>query len=311
MDDGGTVTPVAIPWRAKLPAPRPSCAVLLSLVSAFGASACYGFASILQAIAVGRPAATEGGGAAALARLIGQWRYLAGLGLDGLGFLATVVALRTLPLFVVEAAVASSVGVTAIAATKLLHAQLSRRERQTLVALLIGLLLLAVAGKPEHAVGIGEPGAMLLLVSAAGMAVLLWALGRPSRFDTAGALALGAGAGFGAVGVAARAFTVPSPWTGALHDPLLYAIAAHGVVATLMYASALQRGAVTTVAAVTFGVETVVPAAIGILWLGDHARAGLFPVAAVGFVVTVAASIGLARFSEPADAAGFVGGPGT
>ena len=48
--------------------------------------------------------------------IVTQLPYLAGLALDGLGFVGNVVALRQLPLFLVEAIVAGSVGVTAVIA---------------------------------------------------------------------------------------------------------------------------------------------------------------------------------------------------
>lgn len=270
------------------------------MASALAAAICYGFASILQAMAASRVAATERLDVVNLSRLLAQWRYVGGLGLDVAGFAAAVVALRTLPLFVVQAAVASSVGVTALAAGRLLHTRLAGRERRALVGLLIGLLLLALAGQPEHATALAEPGPLLLVIGAVALAAMSWALTRSTSDHVGASLAAGAGAAFGAVGVAARAFRPPSHWTHALSDPLLYAIVAHGLLATLLFASALQRGKVTTVAAVTFSVETIVPAIVGVAWLGDRARAGMAPVAILGFSVTVVAAIALARFAEPA-----------
>jgi hypothetical protein len=51
---------------------------------------------------------------------------------------------------------------------------------------------------------------------------------------------------------------------------------------------------VTAVAAATAAVETAVPAAAGLL-LADGARAGLGPVAVLGFAVTAAATLVLVR----------------
>jgi drug/metabolite transporter (DMT)-like permease len=273
--------------------------MIVGLAGALLAAVCYGFGSILQATAAAESTVTERLDVVILARLVAQWRYVCGLGLDLLGFVAAVVALRTLPLFVVQAAVASSVGVTALAASRLLHARISRRERRALAGLVVGLVLLAAAGRPEHATGLAEPGPVLLLVGAVVLAVMALALTRSSGERAAALLAAGAGAAFGAVGVAARAFSVPRHWAHALGDPLLYAMIVHGLLATFLFAGALQRGKVTTVAAVTFSVETIVPAVVGIAWLGDRARTGMAPVAALGFGLTVAASISLARFVEP------------
>jgi drug/metabolite transporter (DMT)-like permease len=271
--------------------------VIVGLVAALAAAACYGFGSILQSIAAAESTVTERLDVAGLARLVAQWRYVCGLALDLVGFLAAVVALRDLPLFVVQAAVASSVGVTALAARLMLQAQFSRRERWALASLLAGLVLLGIAGRPEHATHFAEPGPALLLAGAAVLAVATLLTRSSGAF-----LAAGAGVSFGAVGIAARAFEVPHQWVHAFGDPLLYALAAYGLLATLLYAGALQRSPVTTVAAITFSVETVVPALVGLAVLGDHARSGMAPVAAVGFTLTVLASIALARYAEPAEA---------
>jgi hypothetical protein len=115
-----------------------------------------------------------------------------------------------------------------------------------------------------------------------------------------GALLAGtAGLGFAVVGIAARALELPSPLWRVLAEPLLWALGVGGVVAILAYAAALQRTAVTVVAAVTFAVETVVPTVVGYALLGDRARPGFLPVAVAGLLLTLGAAIALARHSEP------------
>jgi drug/metabolite transporter (DMT)-like permease len=278
--------------------------MILGLAAALVAAVSYGFGSILQSVAASASTPSEQLDLVLIARLVGQWRYACGLGLDLLGFVASVFALRTLPLFVVQSAVASSVGVTALAAGVLLHARLAPRERRALVGLVVGLVLLALAGEPEHAAALAEPGPALLLAGAVGLALASFVPIRAGNEHGAAVLAAGAGVGYGAVGIAARAFAVPDPWTRVFTDPLLYAIVVYGLLATVLFARSLQRGNVTIVAAVMFSVETVLPAAVGVAWLGDRARPGLAPVAVIGFVVTVAASIALARFAEPVPAGG-------
>jgi hypothetical protein len=116
------------------------------------------------------------------------------------------------------------------------------------------------------------------------------------------ALALGAlgGLAFGGVGVAARAVRVPHPLWHGLADPLVWALAAYGLLGTLLYATALQRGTVTRATAALFAAETVGPAAVGLALLGDHARPGLGAVAAAGFVVTLAGCLALTRYADVA-----------
>jgi len=53
----------------------------------------------------------------------------------------------------------------------------------------------------------------------------------------------------------------------------------------------------TTVAAMVVG-ETIAPALVGAVWLGDRAREGLGWLVVLGFAVAVAATLALARFGE-------------
>jgi hypothetical protein len=61
-----------------------------------------------------------------------------------------------------------------------------------------------------------------------------------------------------------------------------------------LFTTALQRGSVTSATAVMFAVETVVPAGIGLVFLGDATRPGFAVVAALGFVLTIAGTLALA-----------------
>jgi hypothetical protein len=85
----------------------------LGLVAAFATALCYGTASVLRSVGCRRVAGSAELDPRLLLRLAGQLPYVAGFLLDMLGFAASVLALRTLPLFLVRAAVAASVGVGA------------------------------------------------------------------------------------------------------------------------------------------------------------------------------------------------------
>ena len=112
--------------------------MIIGLVAALAAAVAFGVASVLQAVGARRQEGAVGAGF--LLRLVRSLPFVAGLALDGVGFVATVVALRVLPLFVVESAVASSVGVTALVAARFLGARLLRPERVALVVLGVGLV---------------------------------------------------------------------------------------------------------------------------------------------------------------------------
>ncbi|HEU0132952.1 MAG TPA: hypothetical protein VFQ85_18370 [Mycobacteriales bacterium] len=277
--------------------------MLAGLLGAFAAAVAYGAASVLQGVAARR--ARDGATTLdprLLLRLATQLPYVAGIGLDVAGFALSVVALRTLPLFAVQAAVASSIGVTALLAAVLLRERPSRNEWAALAAIGVGLVLLAAAAAPDEARRLAGGPRAALLVTVPVLAVAGVAAGR-GRGERAGVV-LGALAGvaFGGVGVCARGLAVPHPLWHAVTDPVVLALAAYGGLGTLLYATALQRGSVTPATAALFAAETVVPAGFGLAFLGDHARRGAAPFAAAGFVVTVVACLALARFAAVAEA---------
>ncbi|MEV7896429.1 DMT family protein [Streptomyces cyaneofuscatus] len=270
------------------------------MICALGAALCYGTASVLQAIAA-RAATRPGSGAgvdpALLLRAVRQWRYVAGLALDGVGFVLQIVALRALPIYAVGAALAASLAVTAVVAARLLAVRLSPTEWAAVAVVCAGLGMLGLASGQEG--DLPGPEWLPWAVPAAALGVLvLGAVGGrlPTRARSL-ALGLGAGFGFGVVEVAVRLVDDVSP--GALvRNPAAYGLLLGGAAAFLLLTSALQKGSVTTATAGMVLGETVGPALVGVVWLGDGTRAGLGWLAVTGFVVAVAGSLALARFGE-------------
>jgi drug/metabolite transporter (DMT)-like permease len=271
--------------------------MLLGLAGAALAAVAYGTATILQALGVRRLAGLAPA-ASVPARILAARLYALGLALDGLGFLASVAALRHLPLFLVESAVASSVAVTAVLAVPVLGLRLHRAEATALGVTGAGLVLLALSAETGPAHRAGNAAGWLLLASVAPTALLL-VMGTRAREAGRAAveLATASGFGFGIVGIAARTLQIHHPWWLTLTDPVIWALAAQGVLASGAYGLALHRGRTTTVAAITFAVETVFPAAVGLAMLGDGVRAHFAPVAALGFLSSLAGSISLARYA--------------
>ena len=83
-----------------------------------------------------------------------------------------------------------------------------------------------------------------------------------------------------------------------LANPAAYALLVGGGAAFLLLTSALQRGSVTTATAGMVIGETIGPAVVGVVWLGDRTREGLAWLAVLGFAVAVAGALALARFGE-------------
>src|SRR5438105_13350520 len=126
----------------------------LAVLAPLTAAACYGVASILQQVGARRAVAppphrppeppglalpaTPGSpaplpiarrlGVRLLVDLVRQPLFLFGLGLDAIGFGLAFVGLRHLPVFVVQAAVSSTVAVTAVLGSRYLVDRRRRRD---------------------------------------------------------------------------------------------------------------------------------------------------------------------------------------
>ncbi|GGZ52412.1 hypothetical protein [Streptomyces subrutilus] len=269
------------------------------MVCALGAAVCFGTASVLQAVAAraAEPGTGSGVDPALFLRAVRQWRYLAGLGLDAVGFVLQIIALRHVPIYAVGAALAASLAVTAVVAARLLRVRLSRTEWGAVAVVCAGLLMLGLASGEEGS-GTGPPGLAYGLLAVTGLVLLVGAVaGRLPDRTRALVLGLAAGTGFGVVEVAVRLIDGFS-WQE-LANPALYALLVGGGAAFLLLTSALQRGSVTAATAGLVLGETIGPALVGVVWLGDRTREGLAWLAVLGFAVSVAGALALGRFGEP------------
>lgn len=271
--------------------------MLLGLTFAILASLGSGIGSAVEAFGV-RRAASGGERPGDLGPLLHQPIYFVGLTVDLLGFVFSVIALQLLPLFLVQAIVASSVGVTALIVAAS-GRPLGRPGWIALGSSLAGLVLLALSSESHDGTPVAVGWHWFLL----GMALPLAGLGaigmRVKSSWSAVLLAFTAGLAFTCVAVSARSLDIPDPAWGILLEPATWAIVVNGVLGTVLFALALQRGKVTVVAAVSFTTNTVLPAAIGLLFLGDEVRSGYALVASAGFLIAVSGAIALAQFSGP------------
>jgi drug/metabolite transporter (DMT)-like permease len=275
--------------------------VLIGVLLALGTSVCYGVATVLQAEATRSVDAGSDSGvdAVLLLRAVRQWRYLVGITLDGLGFLLQVAALRLVPIYVVAAAIAASLAVTAIVAAWVLSTRVSTVEWVAVGVVCVSLAMLGLAAGPEGTrrgpAGLG----WALLVVVAAMFIAGAAAGRLGERSRALVLGLGAGGGFGVVEVAVRLIDPIDPTKAAFYtNPAVYAVLAGGAAGFLLLTSALSRGSVTTAVAGMVVGETIGPALVGVVWLGDQTRPGLTWMVVAGFVVAVAGTLALSRFGE-------------
>lgn len=272
--------------------------VLLGLFCALFSAACHGFASAMQAVAA-RAAKDDRRGVdpRLLFRLFEQWLFVCSVALNVVGLAAQIVALRSVPLFVVQAAQAASIAVTAPVAVRLFHTRLTRAEWGGVAAVCAGLSLLGMAAQGEGTGHGGHGFHRLLLVGVMMLVLFGLVAGQLPRGPRTALLGLTSGLAFGGMGIAIRVLPGFAP-RALLGSAAFYAVVIAGVSAAWFYTSALQRGGVVSATAMMLIGETLPPSVVGVVVLGDSARPGWVPVAYAGFAVAVAGAVILARFGE-------------
>lgn len=267
----------------------------VGLAAALGAAAAFGLAALLQALAARRERPVQGIDPRLLVRMLRSPAFVVAVVLNLVGFGLHVVALRELPLFLTQAAISSSVVVTALLSRWVLHAPLARREHVAVLGVGLGLTLLTATA--SHA-GDAQPGSAFrwaLLAGAVGVGGAGAVVGRWQSPLGVSLLGLTAGLGFAVVAVAGRSLPDLSP-SALLTDPATYALLLGGGIGFLLYATALQRAAVMVATSTLVVGQTVAPALVGVLLLGDDVRAGAAPFAVAGLALAVAGSAALARY---------------
>ncbi len=283
--------------------------MLVSLLAALLSALCYGIAAVMQAIAVraasNRSAevageAGQGVDPGLLVRMFRQWLFLASIAIDMVGFVAQLVALRQLPLFAVQAIIAANLAVTAVFAAWLMRMRLDIREWLAVAGVVIGVALLGLSAGGQGAARVGSEFELGLIVAVVAVGVAGFAVARlpnPVRTPALGAIA---GLGYAVLAVSARILPGFRP-VQLITSPATYTLAAAGIVSFLLYATALEGGSVTTATAAVVLAETMPPAVVGVLFLGDTTRHGLAAVAVLGFILAVVCAVALARFGEASD----------
>ena len=287
--------------------------MITGLVTAIAASVCYGTGSVLQAVGSRRSARREaaasstagttsygGPSLVSTVKAAMTWEFILGTVLDLVGFGLGALAARLLPLFLSQTVISANLVVTAVLGIKLLGIRLNRPEWFSIAVVCSALVLLAGAAGHE---GSGRTPisthwwllAASALVIGGGIVVVRW-LGAKAAI-LAGLLS---GLGFGAVGVGVRVLNGADPIAPGmlLTDPALYAILTGGVGGMYLHTVALQIGSVNGATAALVVGETVVPGALGVIWLGDAARPGYASAAMAGFLLAVAGAVAVAWFGR-------------
>ena len=251
--------------------------MLLGLCAALVAAVLFGVIAVVQAAAMRRRGLFSRAMAGVLAA------YL-------VGWLLHLVAISLLPLYLAQVGIGASLVVTALVASSVMGEPLAPRHWVAVVAMALGLGVLALS-----AGGVGETGftgrttvmLYLLLGLNALLGLVAW------RWDgrlSGVALGVLAGTAYGGSPVATRALVDPHLDVARTIAPAL-TIGLFGALGFVLYSAAMKRASVTAATAPMVLLSTVIPAAVGIATFGDGVRDGWWPPAVVAFVVSVAAGV--------------------
>ena len=268
---------------------------VIGLVAAVVAAGLFGIGAVLQAHGV----RTESEPMETLREFVGtalRNRFIMAVVAAYLaGFVLHAVSIWYLPLYLAQSAVALSLPVTALSAARL-RERLRVADWLAVVGIVVGLVLVSV-GSGEPGGGRSSPPFALLLWLGV---VLLLVFGLRGRGMGAGTLGAVAGLGYAGSAIAVRGVDLPL-------DPSTLAAAAavpvFGLLAFWLYSLALGRSAVAASSAPLVVGQTLVPAAVGIWFLGDEVREGVVGVVAVaaGMVAAIVGAILLGRATAGAD----------
>ena len=263
--------------------------MIWALLAAVVSSIAYGVSTIMQALATRK--------AAGLAVVL-QPLVVAAFAVDAVAWALSLVALNELPLFVVQAIIASSLVVVVVLARFVLGTRMRPIDRAAVVVVVGALVVVSLSGGEQPAVPAPDGFAVVMIAASAVLAVLMVAF---YRSGSPIVLAVIGGLGYSGAAIAARAATEADGLWATIFQPLAIAILLCAVAGALAYLRALERGSVGTAAAVVSVLEVVVPGVVGVWVLGDRVRDGWAPAAVVGLLLALAGCVALAL--SPANAA--------
>ena len=275
------------------------------MIWVFMAALVGGIAVLLQAQSA--RAEDHSGHLGLLATLVRRPRYVAGLGCMFAGFVFGALALRTMPLFAVQAGRSSSLAVTAVLAVLMIGARLKGRDMAAIVAVGLGLVAVSFASRHGHSrLQLEGLGRLLPLV---GVLLLLWLgqlLARRREAWVGPVLGVLAGSCFSVVGLCVRALAGGvhhHGWEALLHRPLLWTIPVAGFAGLHLSTVALTKSSVVAVTSALIASEVVVAGILGVTLAGDHAKPGLAWLALLGVATVLVGALDLARFSAELEGA--------
>ena|GEM_PF-6586455 len=252
------------------------CAVLAALL--------YGAGTLFQTAGARRVAGLK----AVVSPLV-----IAGYVVDTLAWPASVVALRNLPLFAVEAIQATQVLWVLVGAAWLFKLRPRRVDLGAAVFVVGALALIALSAGAQPAAVPSRTFKITAIVAGLVLAAvfLVWRRRLPPV-----ALAVIGGLGYALATISVRGAEAGTSFSllSLLHQPLLISLALGGVIGTISFVTSLSKGQPGAMTALACVLEVSIPTIVGLVWLGDTILPGWEWAAGLGVLVGLIGAVVLA-----------------
>jgi len=263
----------------------------ISLFAAIGVAIANGAAAILQKEGADTQKAAASLNPGLVLRLLRDWRYVLGISLDVTAGGLILVAVHSLPLFLVQAIVACAVVITFVIECYLLKRYRIRHAYRALGMVIVGLILLGFSALPEDARHVSLRIEWVILLAGIPVALLGIVCSRLKGPLSAACLAVLSGIAFGGMSVAGRVLSLPDPLWQLFDNPAVYAYFLYGGLGVMLFTVGLQRSSATVFTTIMVTAETLVPSAVGVVFLGDTIRPAFWPVAVIGLAITLVGAL--------------------
>ncbi|HEY5267577.1 MAG TPA: hypothetical protein VII94_00380 [Candidatus Saccharimonadales bacterium] len=260
---------------------------LLPIFAAFACAICNGSAVVLQKVSADKEKNTNGLEVRLLWRLFQDKPYILGIFIDFLGWVFTLIAVQYLPLFLVGSIIASGIVVAAFIERFFRHQRIKFKSYLAIIAILIGLVLLAIASSSQRAKPISDTIKYSIILIPVPVAIIAYVLARRRKYITTVVLGILSGIAFSGTTTIGRIFRFSQPIWHTIYSPLLLSIIVSGILGLLLFSTALQHAKATVINATSLTSQTIIAAIIGIVFFGDTARNGMWYLVIIGILVAL------------------------
>lgn len=259
--------------------------LVLPYIAGLIAAICYGTAIVLEQLGAKKESKIKSLNPLHLLGLLKRSTYFWGIVLDLFGEIFILIAVRRLPLFLVQSFIALSIVVSALLDHYWLKHQIKKNEKIAIGLVLTGLLILSLVAKPGTAIATSYMFKLILVLMPIAFIILGTALVKlkTSKLNSA-FIAILAGLAFGATSVLTRMLIFNQIDKQLIQVFMVISIIVYAIIAMILLSIVLQREKINRINSIVTSTEVIGPSIIGIIFLGDGVRGGLWIVLVIGLI---------------------------